>query len=203
MGADIDKRAAALLILVEENAPCRNGSAAQRDGAAVIDIAEIAVVARLLEIERIGSPALLIADSQLLAGALCGLVHFLRLGIGLCHGLLTHDMLARFERVYCDERMRAVRSADMNAFNALVLEQLSVIRIDFCALDAELLCRLYGSLLNDIAESDHLGLFDFLSAGICLPLAIPPQPMMPILTFLPISFLLSCSRYIIYLSAYR
>ena len=165
VGADIDKRTAALLILVEENAPCRNSSAAQCDGAAVIDIAEIAVVARLLEIERIGSPALLIADSQLLAGALCGLVHFLRLGIGLCHGLLTHDMLARFERVYCDERMRAVRSADMNAFNALVLEQLSVIRIDFCALNAELLCRLYGSLINDIAESDHLGLFDFFERG--------------------------------------
>ena len=74
-------------------------------------------------------------------------------------------MLARFERVYCNERMRAVRSADMNAFNALVLEQLSVIRIDFCALDAEFLCRLYGSLLNDIAESDHLGLFDFFERG--------------------------------------
>ena len=165
VGADIDKRTAALLILVEENAPGRNSSAAQRDGAAVIDIAEVAIVARLLEIERISSPALLIADSQLLAGALRGLVHFLCLGIGLCHGLLTHDMLARFERVYCNERMRAVGGADMNALDALVLEQLSVIRIDFCALDAELLCRLYGSLLNDIAESNHLGLFDFFERG--------------------------------------
>ena len=165
VGADIDKRTAALLILVEENAPGRNRSAAQCDGAAVINIAEVAVVARLLEIERIGSPALLIADSQLLAGALCGLVHFLRLGIGLCHGLFAHNVLARFERVYCDERMRAVGGADMDALYALILEQLSVIGIDLCALDAELLCRLYGSLLNDIAESDHLGLFDFFERG--------------------------------------
>ena len=165
VGADIDKRTAALLILVEENSPCRNSSAAQRDGAAVIDIAEIAVVARLFEIERISSPALLIADSQLLAGALRGLVHFLRLGISLCHGLLAHDMLARFECVYCDERMRAVGGADMDALYALILEQLSVIWIDFCALDAEFLCRLYGSLLNDIAEGYHLGLFDFFERG--------------------------------------
>ena len=165
VGADIDKRTAALLILVEENAPGRNRSAAQCDGAAVINIAEVAVVARLLEIERISSPALLIADSQLLAGALRGLVHFLCLGIGLCHGLFAHDMLARFERVYCDERMRAVRGADMNALDALILEQLSVIGIDLCALDAEFLCRLYGSLLNDIAESNHLGLFDFFERG--------------------------------------
>ena len=61
--------------------------------------------------------------------------------------------------------MRAVRGANMNTLDALILEQLSVIRIDFCALDAEFLCRLYGSLLNDIAESDHLGLFDFFERG--------------------------------------
>ena len=61
--------------------------------------------------------------------------------------------------------MRAVRGADMNTLDALILEQLSVIRIDFCALDAEFLCRLYGSLLNDIAESYHLGLFDFFERG--------------------------------------
>ena len=53
----------------------------------------------------------------------------------------------------------------MNTLDALILEQLSVIRIDFCALDAKFLCRLYGSLLNDIAESYHLGLFDFFERG--------------------------------------
>ena len=165
VGADIDKRTAALLILVEENAPGRNRSAAQGDGAAVIDIAEVAVVARLLEIERISSPALLIADSQLLAGALRGLVHLLCLGIGLCHGLFAHNVLARLERIHRYKRMRAVGGADMDALYALVLEQLSVIGIDLCALDAELLCGLYRSLLDDIAESDHLGLFDLFKCG--------------------------------------
>ena len=105
MGTDIYERTAALLILVKEHAPCGHSPAAKRDSSAVIDIAEIAVFTRLLEIEGVGSPAGLIADGQLLAGALRSLTHSLCLGIGLGHGLFAHDMLARLKSVNSYESM--------------------------------------------------------------------------------------------------
>ena len=121
VGSDIDKGTAALLILVDKYAPCRNCTAANCDSLGVVNVAEGTVLCFLLEIKHLGSVAVLITDAELLAGALSRIKHllcFLRVD---SHRLLAHYMLACLESVDGDEAVRTVGRAHMNHVDGLVL----------------------------------------------------------------------------------
>ena len=77
VSTDIDERTAALLVFIEEHAPCGNGTSSESDRFCVINIAESAFIAFALDIERIGALSVLITDGELFAGTLCGVNHLL------------------------------------------------------------------------------------------------------------------------------
>ena len=115
MGADVDQGAAALLFRIEEHAPGGHGAAADGLGLGVVDIAQIAVFARrFFRYMAVRTEAVLIADGQLLAGALGRVQHLLGLGGVDGHGLFAHDVLAGFQRVHRDEGVLLVGGQHMH-----------------------------------------------------------------------------------------
>ena len=63
-------------------------------------------------------------------------------------------MLACFKSVNCDEAVRAVGGTNVNGNDALILEKLFVVGINFCIGRTVFFCSFNRSLFNDIAESN-------------------------------------------------
>ena len=155
MSTDIDQRTAALLVFVEENAPCRNSSATKGGSLGVIDLTEGAVQSLLLEVLGTGGLAGLIADGQLLAAALLSIQHLSGLGGVDGHGLLAHDVLARVQRVYGDEAVGTVGGADVNYLNGLVSQKILVVFVDLSVGSAVLGLGGLSTFYDDVTEGHH------------------------------------------------
>ena len=169
VGADVDQRAAALFVLIEEDAPGGNGTTTDGMRLGVVDFAQFAVLAQLLEVQGIGTLAVLVADGEHFAGALRGIDHLLGLGGGFGHGLFAHDMLARLERVHRDEGVGLVRREHMDHVDGLVLEQLLVVGADLGAGNTVFGGGLHGTFLHDVTERDHFDIGQLFQAGHVLP----------------------------------
>lgn len=184
MGADVDEGAAALLVLVEEHTPGRNGAPADGVGLGEIDVTERPGVHRFFHQQAVRTAAVLIPDGQLFAGLTGGVQHFLGVGGGLGHGLLAHHMLARLQRGHRDFTVGAVGGADMHHVDAAVLKQLPIVLVHLGPRRAKFLGRLFGrsTTMSQNATMSALSACDR-RAGMCLPLAMPPQPMMPTRSF--------------------
>ncbi len=156
MGADVNQRTAALLILVQEHAPRRHGTPPDGSRLGIVDVAEGTGEALVLHVLRVGTLAALVADGQQLAGLAGGVQHLLCLGGIDCHGLLAHDVLARVQGVHGDEAVGAVGRADVHHVDGFVLQQLAVVGIHRRVGRAVVLLCFAGALLNDVAERDHL-----------------------------------------------
>ena len=165
MRSDIDKGPAALLVLIDKYAPCRNRTAANCDSLGVVNVSEGTVFRFLFKIKHLGSVTVLITDAELLAGALSRIKHllcFLRVD---CHRLLAHYMLACLESVNGDKAVRTVGRAHMNNVDGLVLEKLLIVRIYLRVLGTVVLCCLLCLLLNDVAECNHFHILDRSESG--------------------------------------
>ena len=140
--ADVDKGTAALLVFVEEHAPCGHGAAAQCGRLGVVNVAERSRVRLVFDIYRVVALAALIAYRQLLSGARRGVKHFLRLDGVDSHRLFAHNVLARLKCVNGDKAVTAVRSQHMNNVYGFVLEQLFIVGVDRTVGRSELFARL-------------------------------------------------------------
>ena len=158
MSSDVDKGTAALLVFFQKYTPCRNEAAPYRKRLCVIDVTELTAVGGSLKIESVVSLTVLIADSQLSAGTLCGVQHFLSLGGVNSHRLFAHNILAGFKRVNGDEAVRTVGRADVNHVDGLIAEQLPVIGVYLCVGSTVLFAGSLCALLDYVAESDHINL---------------------------------------------
>ena len=158
MGTDVDQRTAALLRLVWEYTPGRNGTTTHCMCLSEVDITQLALLAGTLEHLRIGAETVLVTDGELLARLLPGCHHLLSIFGGCCHGLFAHNMLAGLKCCNRDRAVRNVRGADMNNIDALVLEQFVVIAVCLGVRGTVLLGCLLSTLELDIAECDHLAL---------------------------------------------
>ena len=165
MGADVDQRTAALLVFIQEHTPGRNGAAADGMCFGIIDLAQLAGLTGLLQILRVGTVPVLIADGQHFSRAAGGIQHFLSLFGVNRHGLFAHDMLTSLQSVHCDKAVFPVGSADMNHLDGFILQQLFVIRVILGPGYTEFLGGFFGALFNNIAEGHHLNVFHFLEGG--------------------------------------
>ena len=130
MGSDVNQRTAALLFLIQEHAPGGNGSPAERMSLCIVNLSQLAVLTGTLQIDRIRTVTVLVANGQNLPGALRSLHHGFGFRIGLRHGLLAHDVLARFHSRNADGRMGAVGGQHIYRLHIL-LQQFRIIGIYF------------------------------------------------------------------------
>ena len=156
MGPDIDERPAALLVLIQENAPVGCAPASDRICFGIIDIAQIAPIDHALQIRALGLMPVLITNRELPACFLRGLYHAPGISGSLGHRLLAHDMLACIQGIDCNFSMGTVWGAHMYHIDGFVVEQLLVVCIHLCVG-----CAVFGSGLfclfpDDIAESHHV-----------------------------------------------
>ena len=155
MRTDVNQRTAALLVFIQEYAPGRNGSAAQRGCLCVIDLTKRAVLSLFLEVLSTHRLAALVTDGQLLARASSSVQHLLCfLGVDR-HRLFAHNVLACFQRVHGDKGVGAVGRADVYDVNGLVLQELLVIRVNNRVGCAVLCLCVDRSLLNDVTECNQ------------------------------------------------
>ena len=103
MCSDIDQGTATLLILVQEHAPCRHCTAADRVCFCEIDLAQLACFTFLFQILAVGTIAALIPDGQDLSRLFRSVQHFLSFGTVDRHGLFAHDILAGVQRIHCNK----------------------------------------------------------------------------------------------------
>ena len=155
MGADVDQRTAALVFFIQEHAPGGHAAATDSLRAGIIDLAQIAGFHALLQIQAFGPVAVLIADGQLLAGALGRVQHLLRFSRVNRHRLFTHNMLAGFQRINRNERMLLVGRQNMHDVDVIARNEFFVVSIDRRVFDAKFLRSLLRTLNDDVAESDH------------------------------------------------
>ena len=156
MCSDVDKGTAALLMLVEEYAPCGNCTASQSNCTSIIDVTECACKSLLLQVLSTGILTVLVTDCELLAGSLCSLKHLESLCRVYCHGLLAHYVLACLKCVNGDEAVSSVRCADMNYIDSLVFEKLLIVLVNSSIRCAELRLGSLCSLNIKVAECNHL-----------------------------------------------
>ena len=152
----LNQRAAALFVLIEENAPGRHRAAADRMGLAEIDFAQIAPFHIPLHHLAVRTETVLIADGQLLPGFFSGVQHLPCVRHGFRHRLFTHNMLASFQRRDGDFAVTAVRRTDMHHVDRLVFQQIMIVGVYLRAFHAVCLRRLLRPFHDDIAESDQL-----------------------------------------------
>src|SRR5690242_13031969 len=94
VAADVDQRAAALLVLLGKDPPPRDSSPAESMDTGVVDLAHIAGLDEPLEGAHSRVPAPAVGDHQLLSGFLCSLYHRRTLFGVPGDRLLDDDMLA-------------------------------------------------------------------------------------------------------------
>ena len=174
VGTDVDQRAAALLLLIEEHTPVRHRPAAHRVRLGKVNLAELPVRTQLMQVLRLLAEPVLVTDGQLLAGALGCFAHRDRFRRGLGHRLLAHDVFARFQRVDGDEGVRAVRRAHMHRIHLRFLrEQLLIIGVHPRIRRTVILPGLLGAFRYDVAESNHFHARQTLEAGHVLAVGNP------------------------------
>ena len=164
MSADIDQRTAALLLRVQEHAPGGDRSSADGVGLRVVDLSQVAALTGSLQILGVSPVAVLVTDGENLSCLSGGLDHGLGLRVSLCHGLFTHDMLARPQGGDGHRRVGAVGGQYIHHIQ-LFPDQLLIIGIDPGILRSVLRFRLDGPLLDQITESHDLKVSVFLHGG--------------------------------------
>ncbi|MPN01472.1 hypothetical protein SDC9_148681 [bioreactor metagenome] len=110
--------------------------------------------------------AVLVADGELLSALFPGGHHHLGISSRRGHGLFAQYVLARFKGAHRDLGMGNIGGQHMHHVDALVRQQLAVIRAKLRALCAVLFSRHFSALGDDVAEVHHLAqLAVFLQAG--------------------------------------
>jgi hypothetical protein len=120
VAAQVDERAAALLLLVGEHAPDGHPAAAHGVGLGGVDLAERTPVDELAQELVLAALAVLEADGELLAGALGGVAHLAGVGAGDGHGLLHQHVLARLQGRAGDLAVVGVPRAHVDDVDGLV-----------------------------------------------------------------------------------
>ena len=78
-------------------------------------------------------------------------------------------MLAGFECIDRDGGVAGVRGADVDGFDFVHREEIVVIFEDFGAFDAVFAGRFFSAFADDVAECDHLDIFDGFQTGEVFP----------------------------------
>ena len=157
MRSDIDKRTASLFFLVDEHAPGGNCSAADCDCFGIVNVAEFAVVCHLFHVHAVGTPSVLIADSEYFVVFLCRFDHLLRFFIRGSHGLFAQNVFAGVERVYGDVAMLGIVSKHEYGVDGGIFQKFLIIGVHGTVLVAEVFLCLFGTFGNNIAERYHFG----------------------------------------------
>ncbi|MPN19138.1 hypothetical protein SDC9_166504 [bioreactor metagenome] len=164
VGADVDQRPSALLMLIEEDTPGGHGTAADGVSLGVVHIAQFTGFAGGLQIEAVGAVAVLITDRQKLSCFFGRIQHLLCFRIADRHRLFAHDMLARTQSVHGNDAVAAVGRTDIDRVQ-VKLQQILVVCKYFCVRGAELLGSRDSPLLANIAEGDDIRAAGELDAG--------------------------------------
>ena len=151
---DVHQRPAALLLCVQEHAPCRHGTAPQRLGLRIIDLAQAPLLALRFQELAVRTVSVLVGDRKKPACLAGRVQHFFAFRIIDGHRLFAHHMLAAMQRVHRDKRMRAVGRTHIHHVQ-LLRQQLLVIRVYPDARRAVFRSCLFGPFPDDVTECDH------------------------------------------------
>ena len=120
----------------------------------MINLAELAAFDKLPDFHDIGVESVANAYVKNLARLVGNLLHFKRFGKNSCRRLFAENMLARFEKINCNNRMQVIVSADGNCVKLGIVQKIVIIDNRFAA--AVFLNAFFRSFGNNVAE-----IFDF------------------------------------------